>query len=162
MFTRTLKLLVEAFKQTRTPAGLRPEVSPRFDVVAVAQTFLKNSSQMRQLQSKNDKLYVSFLQPYVGSAASNRQSSRFESMAQRVMLSRVDADNRNELKLLDALYDQILLEKSPWIVDLRDIFDLEKDEIYFDQVHLSDRGNGIIANRMADHLMEFINSHGGR
>ena len=71
--------------------------------------------------------------------------------------------NYNEIPLVNSLpeYEKYTshlndLENCTAAINLRTIFDNETSPIYWDQGHISDKGNNIVANFLYDKILEFI------
>ena len=103
------------------------------------------------ISSQAQARHIKVLQPYNLSKSSKRQISQFDTQSSRHLRKRLCSDGRNEEDLLHEFYELALARGEGFgeFYDLRTIFDQHLDEIYIDQVHCSDLGNQMIADRLA-------------
>ena len=68
---------------------------------------------------------------------------------------RMTRSGTNEVHLLDRFFDKVLASASPGeVADLREVFDRTEGELYFDQVHCSDKGCELLARRLCEPILE--------
>ena len=103
------------------------------------------------LKSKKIKFY-NFLQPYCESGIKKR--SPFESMSNAHLRRVKDRDGKNFYEIIRNFYRFIDKNKIMNTDNLQNIFDKTDSELYLDNVHISNKGNIIIAKKIVKKIIE--------
>jgi len=144
VISRLLFALKAAFQAPELhPLGRFPGVDP----ADCAQMYLENERRSRALSEERGGRYINLLQPYAGGG--KRAFTRFETAASAHIRRRRSADGKSESDILDAFYDAVVQKGGERVIDLRGLFDDLEGEVYFDQVHFSDRGYSKLAEKVA-------------
>lgn len=138
--------------QTLYPLG----VHPRFDAELCARMFLRNQRLLHHHVQASGGQAVTYLQPSNGFGA--RQLSRFDSANLAHMRRRIDVDGLSEPDAIDRVFAHLIAqfkrEPAGRFVDLTSVFNDVPYEVYVDQVHCSDIGYDLIAQRIAGDIIE--------
>ena len=124
----------------------------------IASSYLSNLKQMESLAAANNKKIIFYLQPCIGSSP-NSPLSKDEELSIIHIKQRVYLSGGNQYQMNKMFYDlarqQANEELTNW-TDLSSVFDDAIKPIWFDQVHFSDRGNKIIAEKISSDIKKII------
>jgi len=151
---RIMRRLAFALKACLQPAELYPlRQFPALDMNDCVRRFFRNVQTAQFYADLSGARYLLFLQPY---ARKGRPSiSKFEIAADIHKNKVLDSNNRSVPELIDDFYSRVIQENPRLpIEDLRDIFRNYQGEIYFDNVHLSDIGQDLIAQKITERIVQ--------
>jgi hypothetical protein len=114
--------------------------------------YLRNFQMAQYYSELIGARYFHFLQPYANKG--RKSISKFE-IASDIHKNKIVYSNNKRLpQLIDEFYAEVIKQKSALpIDDLRDIFQDYQEDIYFDNVHLSDIGQDIIAKKISEKII---------
>ena len=131
---------------------------PDRDIATAVERYVSNARLAQYYASTVGATYLNFLQPFNGYG---RQSlSRFDVHSVSHVRRDVDSLGENQLDLIIRFMHELweAIRKDGYCHDLRFLFETHEGEIYLDHVHLSDRGQDLIAKRISEILL----SHEGQ
>ena len=120
-----------------------------------AESLYNNWNMMCELGQQNNFDVIIALQPIAGfgNKILTKQETEYSTLG----------TNYNNIPLIDSLsqYEKYTsnlngLDNCTSSINLRSVFDNETSPIYWDQGHVSDKGNNIVANALYDEISEFI------
>ena len=102
-------------------------------------------------QVMSDKQIVISIQPYLG--VGNKDFSKWEN---RIKETNSKTDVSDSFPLLIRELDEIE-ESCTKTLNLTDVFDVYTDTIFYDLIHVGDRGNEIVADRIYEEIIPILN-----
>lgn len=143
-----------ACKAVRQPASLYPLAKlPVLNMNECVENYIQHIETAKFYAQMRGAKYFNFLQPFNGGG--HRDISRFDIASCAHMRRRKTFKGDDEQSLLMQFYDQTCarVKDKDYIIDLRNVFDDYRGEIYFDQVHCSDIGHDLIAQKIAERII---------
>ena len=154
------KRILYAFKES---INSYPEIYPLkygvdVDVEMAVNDFLQINNEIKEIAISKKSKYITFIQPV--NTLGKKKLSKFDNFSISHLNRFITLNKKTQLELIKDFYMQ--LEKKKYqdknIINLRYIFDDYLDEIYLDHVHFADIGNLIIAKKIAEKIVENIDS----
>jgi hypothetical protein len=142
-----------AWRMAVAPAELHPiERYPDLSVSACVKAYLGNVDTAESLTKARGGCYLNVLQPYV--SLQRPALSAFDVASTAHMTRRVCRDGTTENELMDRFYGALrkAAEGNGAVMDLSRMFD-QRGDVFFDMVHVSDKGNDLIASEIARRLL---------
>lgn len=129
-----------------------------FDPVEPAHNFQTNMKHMHAICKARGIRFYAALQPMNGEGT--RKLTRNDGILLSVVKNQRVSGGMNRFAFFQWYYREIrsLMRDTPYFVDLTGRFDGEIGQVFFDTVHFSDRGQSIIAESLADTILEDENS----
>jgi lysophospholipase L1-like esterase len=144
-----LKTLTAARKTESIPSpGQR-----RFRAETVAENFLKNMYYIQVMCRENNAVFIPALQPVNG--IGNRPLTA-EDLIVNAHIHNLIEESRSTLDFIRECYLEIQKNSSTLdhFIDLTTVFDNEREQIFSDNCHFSDRGQKIVAEALRDVLLK--------
>jgi len=119
----------------------------------VSENYIRNIRYMEGLCKGQNVVFISVLQPV------NGLGKRALTTEDRMLISGAPDSKTFELtpafNFTSECFSNIIREcsRESWFVDFTHVFDNEANQIFFDNVHFSDRGNRIVAEALRDVLV---------
>lgn len=149
------KKIIFSFKEA---LNCYPELYPLANVkrnvseLDIYKDYKKNIDEASKILKSKKIQYYNFLQPYCESGIEKR--SQFESISNAHLKRMKDKNGKNFYELIRNFYRITDLNKITNTDNLQNIFDKTDSEFYLDNVHISNKGNIIIAKKIVAKIIE--------
>ena len=132
------------------PSRIRAAAVSRTDVVGPAQNLVVNAKHMHAICAANSIRFYAVLQPMNGGG--NRKLTEQDKILLKVVKNQKISQTVSRFDFFIRYYNEIrkITKNLPYFYDFTDRFDNEKDQVFFDTVHFSDKGQRIIAQELYD------------